>query len=168
MKKYLKLKVFNLYGGAALSTDDDDDKGPFKCPICFQKYDATNNIPTTLSCGHSLCIKCMRDMQRRGLTKCPKCRADFASMYTGQIAFTLRDGSLYLKKKEKEIIKLKEAAEKLQKRVNFLELEKEKPSVKTDNLKFIANDKIVTSVSDKEKQRVFQQNIFDKIYGKDD
>lgn len=115
MKKYLKLKVFNLYGGAALTTDDEN---PFACPVCFEQYDDKERKPITLLCGHSLCISCLTEIEqisRRGRDppQCPLCRDDIAmrSLRDKNPSITLMKGSLYLKQKvtnlEKEKRKLK-------------------------------------------------------------
>lgn len=164
MKKYLKLKVFNLYGGAALTTDDEN---PFTCPVCLEQYDDKKRKPTTLLCGHSLCIACVTEIAQIAFAgpdppKCPLCREDIDIRFLRykKPSITLMKGSVYLKQKvtnlEKEKSRLKynlerdlrnerDRAERLQKRVNFLELEKEKPSVNTNNVTFLKNDKKVAA-----------------------
>ena len=39
------------------------------CPICYCNYDSDTHKPTTLVCGHSLCIECGRVSRR-----CPMCK----------------------------------------------------------------------------------------------
>ena len=101
MKKYLKLKVFNLYAGAALTKDDDDDdESPFKCPVCFNQYNDNEYKPITLLCGHSLCIICLTQLKTmRATAKCPICRMIIAdrNLESPKPSFSLMDGSLYLK-----------------------------------------------------------------------
>lgn len=110
MKKYLKLKVFNLYGGAALTTDDEN---PFTCPVCLEQYDDKKRKPTTLLCGHSLCIACVTEIEQRsrgavsgqyagsGPPRCPLCREiiDMSYLMNKKPSISLMDGSVYLTKK---------------------------------------------------------------------
>ena len=59
----------------------------FECPVCFEQY--SNDIrPTTLPCGHSLC---MNDAQQ--LDRCPTCQVPF--VFANQtMSISLRDASL--------------------------------------------------------------------------
>jgi hypothetical protein len=60
----------------------------FECPICFNQY--SNDIqPTTLPCGHSLC---MTDAAHVNL-RCPICRAPFI-LANQRTSVSLRDASL--------------------------------------------------------------------------
>lgn len=111
MKKYLKLKVFNLYGGAALTTDDEN---PFTCPVCLEEYNDSNVRPTTLNCGHSLCIKCLTRIKEVN-PNCPICREPISRLGSNP-SFTIEASIVYLKQKvtnlEKEKRKLKSNLER--------------------------------------------------------
>lgn len=173
MKKYLKLKVFNLYGGAALTTDDEN---PFTCPVCLEQYDDKKRKPTTLLCGHSLCIACVTEIEQRsrgavsgqyagsGPPRCPLCREiiDMRYLMNKKPSISLMDGSVYLTKKvtnleqeksrlkynlERDLRSERSRAERLEKRLNSLELEKEKPLVNTNNFTFLKNDKKIAAIA---------------------
>jgi hypothetical protein len=69
----------------------DDDIGPFECPICFNRYDASEHIPCTLPCGHSLCISHVPGLASGS---CPECRASLPDIDDIHASISLRDGSL--------------------------------------------------------------------------
>jgi len=61
-----------------MNPDADDDRRP-SCPVCMEVYArVAPAIPTTLPCGHSVCIACVAPLET-----CPTCRApkpaDFAN-----------------------------------------------------------------------------------------
>ena len=171
MKKYLKLKVFNLYGGAALTTDD---KNPFTCPVCLEEYNDSNVRPTTLNCGHSLCIKCLTRIKEVN-PNCPICRKRIESVGS-KPSITIEAGSLYLKQKvtnlKKEQKKLKynlerelraerrqhDRTKEREKRLKKqLEPEVEKKSfviTKDYDTRIIKNDKKIAAVAAKEKPKL--------------
>jgi hypothetical protein len=43
----------------------------FGCNVCFNAYNDGGRIPLTMTCGHILCLACMR---RLPVMKCPSCR----------------------------------------------------------------------------------------------
>lgn len=43
----------------------------FSCNVCFESYDDRQRMPLTMMCGHTICLSCMRRLQR---TECPSCR----------------------------------------------------------------------------------------------
>lgn len=42
-----------------------------RCEICSLKFDANYNIPKVLSCGHTVCAKCVDRMRDKEICKCP-------------------------------------------------------------------------------------------------
>jgi hypothetical protein len=42
-----------------------------KCEICHLKFNVTYNIPKVLSCGHTICSKCVDRLRERNFSKCP-------------------------------------------------------------------------------------------------
>ena len=62
----------------------------FECPVCMERY-SDNIRPTTLPCGHSLCMICMTDPQP--LVSCPTCQAEF-NFASQRLSVSLRDASL--------------------------------------------------------------------------
>jgi hypothetical protein len=36
------------------------------CPICFESYGSSINVPMVLSCGHTLCENCVGKNRRAG------------------------------------------------------------------------------------------------------
>ena len=180
MKKYLKLKVFNLYGGAALTTDDEN---PFTCPVCLEQYDDKKRKPTTLLCGHSLCIACVTEIAQIAFAgpdppKCPLCREDIDIRFLRykKPSITLMKGSVYLKQKvnnlEKEKRELKYNLERelrAEKRLHHRTKEREKrlkkqlePKVekksfvitKDYDTTIIKNDKKIAAVAAEEKPKL--------------
>ena len=130
MKKYLKFKVKNLYGGAALTTDD---KKPFTCPVCLEQYDDKKRKPTTLLCGHSLCIACVTEIAQTAFAgpdppRCPLslCREiiDIRFLRYKKPSISLIDGSVYLNKKvtnlEKEKKELKSNLERERRKYEYI------------------------------------------------
>jgi hypothetical protein len=61
---------------------------PFECPICFEEY-GFDNIPTTLPCGHSLCIAHVVS-----LPNCVICRARVPAAESLHPSYALRDGAV--------------------------------------------------------------------------
>jgi hypothetical protein len=49
----------------------NNTKYEFRCEICSGKFDANYNIPKVLSCGHTVCSKCIERMREKGINKCP-------------------------------------------------------------------------------------------------
>jgi len=43
-----------------------------ECPVCLETYEPMYGP----LCGHNVCNDCMRNMDLKGLTKCPLCRSD--------------------------------------------------------------------------------------------
>jgi hypothetical protein len=57
--------------------DDDDytisvDVDIDECPVCYETYEPMYGS----TCGHSVCNKCMVNMNEKGLHNCPLCRSD--------------------------------------------------------------------------------------------
>ena len=47
----------------------------FECQVCYERYNETHNLPKSLPCGHSCCLKCTKDLfGRRNSITCPICR----------------------------------------------------------------------------------------------
>ncbi len=47
------------------------------CPICFEPYSTTEQLPRILPCHHSLCEECIETILNRkpkGKLECPECR----------------------------------------------------------------------------------------------
>jgi hypothetical protein len=42
-----------------------------RCEICSLKFDSNYNIPKVLSCGHTVCSKCVDRMRDKSINKCP-------------------------------------------------------------------------------------------------
>lgn len=42
-----------------------------RCEICSLKFDSNYNVPKVLSCGHTVCSKCVDRMRDKSLNKCP-------------------------------------------------------------------------------------------------
>ena len=177
MKKYLKLKVFNLYGGAALTTDD---KNPLSCPVCLEEYNDSDVRPTTLHCGHSLCIKCLTKIKdvNPNDQHCPICRTTITRYAKVGVnpTFAIEAGSLYLKQKvtnlqkekkelkynlERErrqhVLAIKRTKEREKKLMKQLEPKVEKKSsviTKDYATTIIKNDKKIAAVAAKEKPKL--------------
>jgi hypothetical protein len=49
----------------------NNTKYEFRCEICSGKFDANYNIPKVLSCGHTVCSKCIERMREKNINKCP-------------------------------------------------------------------------------------------------
>jgi hypothetical protein len=47
------------------------NKFELKCEICSGKFDANYNLPKVLSCGHTVCSKCVDRMKDKNINKCP-------------------------------------------------------------------------------------------------
>ena len=47
------------------------NKFDLKCEICSGKFDANYNLPKVLSCGHTVCSKCIDRMKDKNINKCP-------------------------------------------------------------------------------------------------
>jgi hypothetical protein len=47
------------------------NKIDLKCEICNSKFDVNYNIPKVLSCGHTVCAKCVDRMKDKAINKCP-------------------------------------------------------------------------------------------------
>lgn len=47
------------------------NKFELRCEICSGKFDANNNLPKVLSCGHTVCAKCVDRMKDKNINKCP-------------------------------------------------------------------------------------------------
>ena len=45
-----------------------------ECPVCLNTYDTSIRIPKNLSCGHSSCLPCLKNLIKAGSIACPKCR----------------------------------------------------------------------------------------------
>ena len=48
-----------------------------ECPICFMNFDHTKKVPRNISCGHSVCEECIKNLLDRSILKCPLCRNSF-------------------------------------------------------------------------------------------
>lgn len=46
--------------------------GPEECPVCLETY--TNSYGST--CGHSVCVPCLKRMNENNLSTCPMCRSE--------------------------------------------------------------------------------------------
>jgi len=47
------------------------------CDVCFNKYTPTDDTkPLVLSCGHTFCYNCLRQIWYRCKIKCPSCRKE--------------------------------------------------------------------------------------------
>jgi hypothetical protein len=46
-------------------------KVELRCEICSLKFDSNYNVPKVLSCGHTVCSKCVDRMRDKSLNKCP-------------------------------------------------------------------------------------------------
>lgn len=58
---------------AALGNEIDEQL--LSCPICFEKYNTDENSPKLLSCFHSFCSQCLKNMAHSATTiVCPICR----------------------------------------------------------------------------------------------
>jgi len=107
MKKYLKVKVLNLYGGASFAIEN-----PFKCPVCMENYTTVDNqqqvIATTLKCGHSICMTCLGTIKglRRDLRVCPLCRSEIDINDGTRPTILIQDGINYIKKLEDDNLKM--------------------------------------------------------------
>ena len=45
------------------------------CPICEDEYQEENIVPVILvSCGHTICRKCAKDLEKHNAIACPTCR----------------------------------------------------------------------------------------------
>lgn len=44
-----------------------------ECPICFYAWNKETAMPCILNCGHSICIKCSKDLVVNGQIACPTC-----------------------------------------------------------------------------------------------
>ncbi|EMD36450.1 hypothetical protein CERSUDRAFT_84613 [Gelatoporia subvermispora B] len=44
------------------------------CDVCLERYDSTNHIPHSISCGHVFCLGCLQLLERH---RCPLCRSSF-------------------------------------------------------------------------------------------
>lgn len=42
----------------------------FNCQVCWEKYNTGTRKPVVISCGHPICLSCLRQLQS---LKCPKC-----------------------------------------------------------------------------------------------
>jgi hypothetical protein len=55
------------------------------CPICYENYSTTLNIPKVLTgCGHTFCLMCITRITVTFKVKCPTCRkfSDFRKLVT--------------------------------------------------------------------------------------
>ena len=45
------------------------------CPECSQKYNTTDHVPHVVTCGHSICSKCLSEIETTGI--CSACEKEF-------------------------------------------------------------------------------------------
>lgn len=45
-----------------------------ECEVCNEGFDRQSHQPRNLKCGHAFCIECCRQMVKREVITCPKCR----------------------------------------------------------------------------------------------
>lgn len=55
--------------------EEEDEQSNFQCNICLENYDAEVKIPRIIWCGHTLCERCLKDIQDP-ITKTIKCPFD--------------------------------------------------------------------------------------------
>ena len=107
MKKYLKVKVLNLYGGASFAIEN-----PFQCPVCMENYTTVDTqqqvIATTLKCGHSICMTCLGTIKdlSRDLRVCPLCRSAIDMDDGTRPTILIQDAINYIKKLEDDNLKM--------------------------------------------------------------
>jgi hypothetical protein len=46
-------------------------KHDLRCEICHSKFDSHYNIPKVLSCGHTICSRCLDRMRDKNINRCP-------------------------------------------------------------------------------------------------
>jgi hypothetical protein len=63
---------------------------PFECPICLEFYDEKTFLPTTLRCGHSLCL---RHISEGDIRRCSVCQLQVDNT-TLEPNFSLRDAAV--------------------------------------------------------------------------
>jgi len=54
-----------------MNNTSTNSKFELKCEICGGKFDANNNLPKVLTCGHTVCSKCLDRMKEKNISKCP-------------------------------------------------------------------------------------------------
>jgi hypothetical protein len=47
------------------------NKIELRCEICSAKFDSNYSIPKVLTCGHTVCSKCVERMRDKNLNRCP-------------------------------------------------------------------------------------------------
>lgn len=65
------------------------EESPFACPICYEDYNKTSNVPTSFLCGHSCCLSHLSILQN-----CPICRATIAKQIDCKPNYALLDGAM--------------------------------------------------------------------------
>ena len=78
----------NVAGPNVSVLPSDVCRAAFECPICFNQY-SNDRQPTTLPCGHSLCMIDAASVNSR----CPICRVPFV-LANQRMSISLRDASI--------------------------------------------------------------------------
>ena len=75
------------------------DRGVCVCPVCFEVYNDSTNIPTTFPCGHSICIKHVGQLN----SKCMVCRRNIPRAQDCFPSRALIDAAMFFHKMVEQI-----------------------------------------------------------------
>ena len=92
------------------STSSIGDRGVCVCPVCFEIYNDTTNMPTTFPCGHTLCIKHVGQLNG----KCMVCRRDIPRVNACFPSRALIDAAMFIRKMVEQIPNLESMMEQFE------------------------------------------------------
>ena len=88
------------------------DRGVCVCPVCFEVYNDSNNMPTTFPCGHTVCIKHVGQLNG----KCMVCRRTIPRVHECFPSRALIDAAMFIRKMVEQIPNLGTMIEQFEER----------------------------------------------------